>query len=257
MVCAFSLCKRGLTGAFHKVSLKHLQRYLNVFSYRFNNRKDANLFGMTVRRMALAGNLRALEVCVLRFYSRIFWSAASDYKSVNAKLQVVGAIALSAIELLSRQWADKISNTWEGLSPLWSLLPIGLFVAYRMLRANYLEFHALEQRLKAQQDEEETQSRLGNLLNESSELREEVIRSEAHFDTWVNRFDAWREVLNSLGSFGLAADYSLFQNADTMRDEMAEFPIDWDKQIAVYDERLKHYMHALAGIIKTRPRISF
>jgi hypothetical protein len=42
-----------------------------------------------------------------------------------------------------------------------------------------------------------------------------------------------------------------------MRDEMAEFPIDWDKQIAVYDERLKHYMHALAGIIKTRPRISF
>src|SRR5579872_4306347 len=54
---AFSLFKRGLTGAFHKVSLKHLQRYLNEFSYRFNNRKDANLFGMTVRRMALAGNL--------------------------------------------------------------------------------------------------------------------------------------------------------------------------------------------------------
>ncbi|HTC46180.1 MAG TPA: transposase [Candidatus Aquilonibacter sp.] len=53
---AFSLFKRGLTGA-HKVSLKHLQRYLNEFSYRFNNRKDANLFGMTVRRMALAGNL--------------------------------------------------------------------------------------------------------------------------------------------------------------------------------------------------------
>lgn len=54
---AFSLFKRGLTGAFHKVSLKHLQRYLNEFSYRFNNRKDANLFGLTVRRMALAGNL--------------------------------------------------------------------------------------------------------------------------------------------------------------------------------------------------------
>jgi transposase-like protein len=54
---AFSLFKRGLTGAFHKVSLKHLQRYLNEFSYRFNNRKDADLFGMTVRRMAMAGNL--------------------------------------------------------------------------------------------------------------------------------------------------------------------------------------------------------
>jgi transposase-like protein len=54
---AFSLFKRGLTGAFHKVSLKHLQRYLNEFSFRFNNRKSADLFGMTVRRMALAGNL--------------------------------------------------------------------------------------------------------------------------------------------------------------------------------------------------------
>ena len=54
---AFSLFKSGLMGAFHKVSLKHLQRYLNEFSFRFNNRKAPDLFGMTVRRMALAGNL--------------------------------------------------------------------------------------------------------------------------------------------------------------------------------------------------------
>jgi transposase-like protein len=37
---AFSLFKRGLTGAFHKVSLKHLQRYLDEFQFRFNNRKS-------------------------------------------------------------------------------------------------------------------------------------------------------------------------------------------------------------------------
>ena len=54
---ASSLFKRGVTGAFHKVSLKHLQRYLNEFSFRFNNRKSPDLFGMTVQRMALAGNL--------------------------------------------------------------------------------------------------------------------------------------------------------------------------------------------------------
>jgi transposase-like protein len=59
---AFSLFKRGITGAFHKVSLKHLQRYLNEFSFRFNNRKAADLFGMTVRRMALAGNLPYAKV---------------------------------------------------------------------------------------------------------------------------------------------------------------------------------------------------
>jgi transposase-like protein len=54
---AFSLFKRGLTGAFHQVSLKHLQRYLNEFSFRFNNRETANLFGMTVARMAKSSGL--------------------------------------------------------------------------------------------------------------------------------------------------------------------------------------------------------
>lgn len=54
---AFSLFKRGIMGAFHKVSLKHLQRYLNEFSWRFNNRKNPDLFGLAVRKLALAGNL--------------------------------------------------------------------------------------------------------------------------------------------------------------------------------------------------------
>ena len=48
---AFSLLKRGIVGNFHKVSIKHLQRYLNEFSYRFNRRKDADAFTETVRRL--------------------------------------------------------------------------------------------------------------------------------------------------------------------------------------------------------------
>ncbi len=54
---AFSLFKRGIMGAFHKVSLKHLQRYLNEFSWKFNNRRNPDLFGLAVRRLAMAGNL--------------------------------------------------------------------------------------------------------------------------------------------------------------------------------------------------------
>lgn len=49
---AFSLFKRGITGSFHFVSIKHLQRYLNEFSYRFNRRKDEGAFMETVRRLA-------------------------------------------------------------------------------------------------------------------------------------------------------------------------------------------------------------
>lgn len=49
---AFSLFKRGIIGSFHQVSIKHLQRYLNEFGYRFNRREDADIFEQTVSRMA-------------------------------------------------------------------------------------------------------------------------------------------------------------------------------------------------------------
>jgi hypothetical protein len=49
---AFSLFKRGVIGSFHQISIKHLQRYLNEFSYRFNRREDDEAFSETVRRLA-------------------------------------------------------------------------------------------------------------------------------------------------------------------------------------------------------------
>lgn len=39
---AFSLVKRSIYGIFHWVSRKHLQRYLNEFSFRYNNRELEN-----------------------------------------------------------------------------------------------------------------------------------------------------------------------------------------------------------------------
>jgi len=47
----FSLFKRGLIGNFHQLSIKHLQRYLNEFCYRFNRHGDENAFIDTVRRL--------------------------------------------------------------------------------------------------------------------------------------------------------------------------------------------------------------
>jgi hypothetical protein len=49
---AFSLFKRGVIGSFHTISIKHLQGYLNEFSYRFNRRADDSAFMETVRRLA-------------------------------------------------------------------------------------------------------------------------------------------------------------------------------------------------------------
>lgn len=54
---AFSLLKRAVIGTYHQLSIKHLQRYLNEFSYRFNRREDADRFEQTVSRMAGIGIL--------------------------------------------------------------------------------------------------------------------------------------------------------------------------------------------------------
>ncbi len=48
---SFSLLKRGIIGSFHRVSIKHLHRYLNEFECRFNARKAADRFNMTLRNM--------------------------------------------------------------------------------------------------------------------------------------------------------------------------------------------------------------
>jgi hypothetical protein len=195
---------------------------------------------------------------MFKFYYRIFRSAVSEWRGMSSKVAGIIAAALAIAAYFSPELAKKSSQAWNGASRWWTAAPIGLFVLYRLLRANYQEFHTLEQQLKTLRGEEEIQSRLGDLLSEASELREEEIASETHFDGWVTRFDGWREeVLDTLCAFGLAADYSLFQNADTMRDQVAAFPINWQKQMEVYDQRLKSHMHALAGIIRTRPKIAF
>lgn len=47
----WSLFKRGLIGSFHKVSEKHLDRYLDEFTYRFNGREEDTLFQDTIRNL--------------------------------------------------------------------------------------------------------------------------------------------------------------------------------------------------------------
>ena len=49
---AFSLLKRGVFGSFHKISIKHLGRYCNEFSYRFNRRgEQLEMFAETMKHL--------------------------------------------------------------------------------------------------------------------------------------------------------------------------------------------------------------
>jgi transposase-like protein/predicted RNA-binding Zn-ribbon protein involved in translation (DUF1610 family) len=44
----WSLLKRGVVGTYHNVSKKYLPLYLNEFSFRFNNRKNEDIFGAAI-----------------------------------------------------------------------------------------------------------------------------------------------------------------------------------------------------------------
>ncbi len=54
---AFSLLKRGIIGSWHKVSAKHLPKYLAEMEFRFNRRKRSDLFVDTLRHMVTADPL--------------------------------------------------------------------------------------------------------------------------------------------------------------------------------------------------------
>ncbi len=50
----WAILKRGIIGQYHKVSLHYLPKYIDEFCFRYNNRKNTEIFNMTL--------LKALEV---------------------------------------------------------------------------------------------------------------------------------------------------------------------------------------------------
>lgn len=54
---AWSLFKRSIVGAFHKISIKHLDAYLDEFEWRFNNRENPYLFRDTLKRLIQSENV--------------------------------------------------------------------------------------------------------------------------------------------------------------------------------------------------------
>ena len=49
----WSHLKRGIYGVYHSVSKKHLQAYVDEFTYRYNNRKSENMFALLLNRVVI------------------------------------------------------------------------------------------------------------------------------------------------------------------------------------------------------------
>ena len=53
----WSLLKRSIIGAFHHVSVKHLDKYLSELEWRFSNRNNSQIFRGTLTQLLQAGHM--------------------------------------------------------------------------------------------------------------------------------------------------------------------------------------------------------
>ena len=53
----WSLFKRSIVGSYHQISMKHIDRYLDEFEFRFNNRHNPYLFRDTLMRLLASSTL--------------------------------------------------------------------------------------------------------------------------------------------------------------------------------------------------------
>jgi transposase-like protein len=58
----WSLLKRSVAGSYHKISEKHIDRYLDELEWRFNNRENPYLFRDTLAKLLGSGNLEYREL---------------------------------------------------------------------------------------------------------------------------------------------------------------------------------------------------
>jgi transposase-like protein len=58
----WALFKRGVAGSFHKISRKHLERYLDEFEFRFNNRNNPFIFRDALKELVHAPRLEYREL---------------------------------------------------------------------------------------------------------------------------------------------------------------------------------------------------
>jgi transposase-like protein len=49
----WTLLKRGIYGQYHKVTVRHLQEYLNEFTFKYNHRKNKSVFDLLVNKCIL------------------------------------------------------------------------------------------------------------------------------------------------------------------------------------------------------------
>lgn len=211
---------------------------------------------------------------MLRFYGllairavEVFYKAADHLTTAIS----IGVFLFSFVILFNESAGKAIVSTWDGISPWWSLLPLGLLFLYGLARANYQQFQQLESRLTAAQSEITSQALINSQLQEKLDERERrkgafavlgkqlaegvALRNEGmkigarNSGKWNERVSAWQEATQAQIEFVSVSQAALFQTLNKfspmtgMRDPGSVH----SNRVAALDRRVEILQQLLAS----------
>ncbi len=151
-----------------------------------------------------------------KFYRRLVWLAITEFWNAADRGLAMSAAALFLIGLLNRKLAELLITARNGVSPWWAVLPIGLFVVYRIMRANYEAYSRLEKKVRDQQAKETIHAWIGQRLQDAKKLWDMPDDTDQEFSKFRGDLDYWViKTETGLTALGLTAESQLFATADS------------------------------------------
>ena len=85
-----------------------------------------------------------------RFYGRLLTKTPEAIWDAGGHFGTLALFALGILFLVNRHLAKSVS-AWEGISPLWAIVPFGALILLGLLRANHAEFKKVQAERAPQQ----------------------------------------------------------------------------------------------------------
>lgn len=196
------------------------------------------------------------------FYLRLLWYVITEFWNTTDKMLATTAIILFFIGLFNRKLVERLVTTWSGVSSWWALLPMGLFVVYRVMRASYEAYLSLEQKVTTQESKKQVHDWIGQRLQDAKNLWDMPCITDQEFSKFRGDLDYWAlKTEIGLTTLGLTAEAQLFATADSgfarlPKATSEKLPMELAVSQTTQDikqscrDRLSKYETSLRGILK-------
>jgi hypothetical protein len=148
---------------------------------------------------------------VASFYRRLSVQAIETTQSTADKWTGLAAFIILVVGAVKPDWSVTM-NEWTHLIPVWwSIIPLSLFVLWRMLKTNY--DHVI--RLEDQVEFKDITGMLAEQLAIGNKLLNAEVTTEQQYNQWREEYGFWTGyVPGALEAYGLNVDATLFETAD-------------------------------------------